>query len=110
MISGYGICIFGHARGALLRPIFEPHPIVMESGKMILKRSAIRELAFCDVLEEVDGGVDRFAVIKVLESLPCSLCRGSVGYSRKVIGHDREHDDGFRLIILFLPFDLILSC
>ena len=77
---------------------------------MTLKRSAIRELASCDVLEEADGGVDRFAFIKVFESLPCSLCRSRVGYSRKVIGHDREHDDGFRPIILPLLFDLILSC
>ena len=38
------------------------------------------------------------------------LRRGSVGHSRKVIGHDREHDDGFRLIVRFFLFDLILSC
>ena len=76
---------------------------------MILKRSVISELALYGVLQEADSGASRLAVIKVFESLPCSLCRGSVGDSRKVIGHDREHDDGFRLIALFLPFDLILS-
>ena len=77
---------------------------------MILKRSAIRELVFCDVFQEVGSGAGRFAVVKDFESLPRSLCGGSVIDSRKVIGHDRERDDGFRLIVLFLSFDLILSC
>ena len=56
---------------------------------MILDRSAIRELAFCDILQEADGGADCFAVVKGFESLPRSLCGRSVGDSRKVIGHDR---------------------